>query len=60
VVPSIHFECRVNLFAPFIAPERSYHLDAVQIKESVQEIFEEIAAFLWISVSCGLFELSKK
>jgi hypothetical protein len=59
-MPSIHFKCRVNLFAPFIAPERSHHLDAVQIKEAVQEIFEEIAASLWISVNCGLFELSKK
>jgi hypothetical protein len=57
IVPSIHFEGRVNLLRSLVAPKAAQHRNAMQNKKPVQEVFEEIPSLLSILFDSVSFEL---
>ena len=60
VVPSVHFERRVDLFSSFVAPKAAQHRNAMENEKLVQEVFGRISSRLRVLFAGMRLELREQ
>ena len=60
VVPSVHFERRVDLFSSFVAPKAAQHRNAMENEKLVQEVFGKISSRLRVLFAGMRLELREQ
>ena len=60
VVPTVHFERRVDLFSSFVAPKAAQHRNAMENEKLVQEVFGRISSRLRVLFAGMRLELREQ